>query len=57
MKSTVVTYRWFLPGAVAILAGTMAVAGCNRASHPDEKSAVTNALKNNNLGAVDVSAS
>jgi len=54
MKSTL-SCRRFLPGAVAILAGTMAVAGCNKASHPDEKSAVTDALKNNNLSAVSVS--
>ena len=45
----------FLFGSAAILAGVMAVAGCNKPSHPDEKSAVNDALKNNNLSSVDVS--
>lgn len=53
MKSTETRYRILLSSA-AILAGVMAVAGC-RASHPDEKSAVNDALKNNNLSAVSVS--
>lgn len=52
MKST--NHYRFLLSVAAILAGAMAVAGC-RASHPDEKSAVTDALKNNNLSAVSVS--
>ena len=48
--------RQLLPGAAAILIGGLVMAGChNEASHPDEKSAVTNSLKNNNLAAVDVS--
>ena len=34
---------------------TFAVAGCEKPIHPDEKSAVTDSLKNNNLSAVDVS--
>jgi hyperosmotically inducible protein len=43
-------------GISAVLAGTLAVAGChNHADHPDEKSAVTNSLGSNNLGRVDVS--
>ncbi|MFZ0746326.1 MAG: BON domain-containing protein [Terracidiphilus sp.] len=46
----------FMPGAAALLAGGLVIAGChNQASHPDEKSAVTNSLKNNNLSSVDVS--
>lgn len=45
----------FLLSTAALLAGVMAVAGCNRNSHPDEKSAVNDALKNNNLSAVSVS--
>lgn len=48
--------RQLLPGAAALLIGGLVMAGChNEASHPDEKSAVTNSLKNNNLSAVDVS--
>jgi len=33
----------------------MIVAGCNKPAHPDEKSQVNDALKNNNLSAVSVS--
>jgi hyperosmotically inducible protein len=33
----------------------MVVAGCNKPAHPDEKSAVNDALKNSNLSAVSVS--
>jgi hyperosmotically inducible protein len=44
-----------LMSSAAILAGVIAVAGCNKPSHPDEKSAVNDALKNSNLSAVDVS--
>lgn len=48
--------RAFLIGAGALLAGAMTIAGChNNASHPDDKDAVTNVLKQNNLGNVDVS--
>jgi hyperosmotically inducible protein len=43
-----------LLSSVAILAGTLVVAGCNKPSHPDEKSAVSDSLKNNNLSAVSV---
>src|ERR1700749_5046434 len=53
MKTTN-NHNRFLLSTTAILAGVMAVAGCNRASHPDEKSAVNDALKNNNLSAVSV---
>jgi len=48
-------HRHLLPGA-ALLLGTLAVAGChNQPAHPDEKSAVTDSLKTNNLGDVSVS--
>jgi hyperosmotically inducible periplasmic protein len=46
-------YR-FLLGSAAILAGALVVAGCH-ASHPDEKSAVTNSLGSNNLSSISVS--
>jgi hyperosmotically inducible periplasmic protein len=45
----------FLLASAAILAGSMVVAGCNKPAHPDEKSAVTDSLKNNSLSAVSVS--
>jgi len=45
----------FLLGSAAVLVGVIAVAGCNKPSHPDEKSAVNDALKNNSLSAVSVS--
>jgi hyperosmotically inducible protein len=45
----------FLLSSASILVGVMAVAGCDKPAHPDEKSAVTDSLKNNNLSAVDVS--
>lgn len=54
MKTTNTHHRLLLSSA-AILAGAMIVAGCNKPSHPDEKSAVNDALKNNNLSAVSVS--
>lgn len=44
-----------LLGATSVLAAALAFAGCQKATHPDEKSAVTNALNSNNLSAVDVS--
>jgi hyperosmotically inducible protein len=49
------THRMRLLSSVAVLTGAMVVAGCNSPSHPDEKSAVTDSLKNNNLSAVNVS--
>jgi hyperosmotically inducible periplasmic protein len=48
------THHRLLVGSAAILAGVIAVAGCNKPTHPDEKSAVNDALKNNNLSAVNV---
>jgi hyperosmotically inducible protein len=48
-------HRHLLPGA-AMLLGTLAIAGChNQPAHPDEKSAVTDSLKTNNLSDVSVS--
>ncbi len=41
-------------GASALLAGALVSVGCHR-TYPDEKSAVTDSLKNNNLNAVSVS--
>jgi hyperosmotically inducible periplasmic protein len=46
--------RQFLLSSTAALLGALAIAGCNR-SHPDEKSAVTTQLNNNNLSVVSVS--
>jgi hyperosmotically inducible periplasmic protein len=55
MEPTQVRQKFFI-GSVAVLAGVMAIAGCqNKQSHPDEKSAVTSALQSNNLGSVSVS--
>jgi hyperosmotically inducible protein len=45
-----------LVGSVALLAGMLAIAGCdNKPAHPDEKAAVTNSLSSNSLGDVSVS--
>ncbi len=54
MKSRV-SYRAFVLHSAAILTVTLAVAGCEKPVHPDQKSAVSDSLKNNNLSAVDVS--
>ena len=54
MKTTNSQHRLLLSSA-AVLAGAMIVAGCNKPAHPDEKSAVNDALKNNSLSAVSVS--
>lgn len=53
MKSTTLP-RKFLFASATVLAGALVVAGC-KASHPDEKSAVTTSLSSNNLSAVSVS--
>lgn len=47
--------RKVLVGAAAVLGAIALLAGCQKATHPDEKDAVTNSLKSNNLNAVDVS--
>jgi hyperosmotically inducible periplasmic protein len=48
--------KYFFTGPAVLLAGVLAIAGCqNKPAHPDEKDAVTNALKSNNLGDVNVS--
>jgi hyperosmotically inducible protein len=54
MKSTDIRYK-FLVSSASILVGAMVVAGCDKPAHPDEKAAVNDSLKNNNLSAVDVS--
>jgi len=48
-------HRSFVFGSAASLAVVLAVAGCQHASHPDEKAAVTHSLNSSNLGAVSVS--
>ena len=49
-------HQQLLIGAVTMLAGTLAIAGCNKnPAHPDDKSQVTNALSSNNLSNVSVS--
>ena len=55
MKQVLVNGR-FLVGSATLLAGVLAVAGCNnKTAHPDEKSAVTSSLSSNNLSALSVS--
>lgn len=55
MKPTEFRKQFFI-GSTAVLAGVLAIGGCqNKPAHPDEKDAVTNALKSNNLGNVSVS--
>ncbi|MGA7242452.1 MAG: BON domain-containing protein [Terracidiphilus sp.] len=49
------TQRTVLLTTATILAGGLVFAGCNKPSHPDEESAVSDSLKNNNLSAVSVS--
>lgn len=46
--------RIFVIGAAALLAGALVTVGCNK-TYPDEKGAVSDSLKNNNLSAVNVS--
>jgi hyperosmotically inducible periplasmic protein len=47
--------RSFVLGSAAVLSSVLMVAGCQHASHPDEKAAVRNSLDGNNLNAVDIS--
>ena len=49
------SHRCFLIGSAAVLTAVLVVAGCQNASHPDEKSAVTTALNNNNMSSISVS--
>jgi len=53
MKATSPQHQLLLAAATVLLA-SLAMAGC-QSSHPDEKSAVTTSLNNNNLSAVSVS--
>lgn len=46
--------RIFVVGASALLAGALVAVGCNK-TYPDQKGAVTDSLKTNNLDAVSVS--
>jgi len=55
MKPTEIR-KYLFTGPAVVLAGVLAMAGCqNKPAHPDEKDTVTNALKSNNLGDVNVS--
>ncbi|HTB97594.1 MAG TPA: BON domain-containing protein [Terracidiphilus sp.] len=47
--------RSFVLGGAILLGSAMVVAGCHAKGQPDEKGAVTDSLKTNNLGSVDVS--
>jgi hyperosmotically inducible protein len=47
--------RYALFGAATMLAVSLVFAGCQKATHPDEESAVTNSLNSNKLDAVSVS--
>src|SRR5271154_3093363 len=48
--------KQFFIGSVVVLAGALAIAGCqNKPAHPDEKSAVNSSLNNSNLKDVSVS--
>lgn len=47
-------HRMFVIGAAALMAGALVISGCSK-THPDEKSAVVDSLKSNNLNAVSVS--
>ncbi|MGA2218532.1 MAG: BON domain-containing protein [Terracidiphilus sp.] len=50
------SHRQLLLGSAVLFAGAAIIAGChNQPAHPDEKPAVTGALKSNNLSNVNVS--
>ena len=45
----------FLLGAALFMGSGMVIAGCQGDRHPDEKAAVVNSLKSNNIASIDVS--
>jgi len=47
--------RYFLLCGGILFGGAMVLAGCQHKAFPDEKGAATDALKNDNLGKIDVS--
>src|SRR5579871_3845055 len=49
------TPRSYLFGAALMMGSAMVIAGCQNQTHADEKDAVTNSLKGNDLGSLDVS--
>lgn len=52
----IASQRHFQLASAAILAGTLAVVGCqNQPAHPDEKAAVTNSLNSSSLNNISVS--
>src|SRR5271163_1096143 len=56
MEPTQHQWKKFFIGLVVVLAGALAIAGCqNKPAHPDEKSAVTNSLNSSNFKDVSVS--
>jgi len=56
MEPTQYHHKQFFIGSVVVLAGALAIAGCqNKPAHPDEKSAVNSSLNNSNLKDVSVS--
>jgi hyperosmotically inducible protein len=54
MKNLVLQ-RQMLLGSAFVVVSALVVTGCEKSSHPDEKSAVTSSLNSNNLGDVSVS--
>jgi hyperosmotically inducible periplasmic protein len=46
--------RFFLICGAILFGAAMVIAGCQHKAYPDEKGAVTDALKSNNLGSIDV---
>jgi hyperosmotically inducible protein len=56
MEPTQHQWKKFFIGLVVVLAGALAIAGCqNKPAHPDEKSAVINSLNSSNFKDVSVS--
>ena len=54
-EECMVRSRGFMIGVAGILATVLVVTGCQHATHPDEKAAVTKTLDGSSLSAVDVS--